>query len=652
MKKFGLLGLSFLVLTSILVIPGCAGDKNDPASGLPTFTSEKALVSAFTQAQNRGYAGNWWAMEAMPPVPAAQADAAGVAVNKAYSDTNVQVAGVDEADIIKTDGKYIYAVSGSVIYIAHAYPSESAEIVGQIAIEEFSPQELFIDGDRILVFGYTYTGYTEPGYPITIMPDDMMPGSSSIIYPYRTGLTSVKLYDIKDRSNPELLKSIDIEGSYLTSRKIGSDVYFVINSYPNYSDIKPTASDLIPGYRETSGDSKTPVSLKPIASYDQIGYIPPVQAASFITIASLSMTDADKAVSKTVIVGSGENVYASADNLYIAQTSWPVYDGIGLPIADQTQNTVVTKFSLKAGEIIYQAAGKARGHILNQFAMDEYDGYFRIATTISGYVNNRDTSTNNVFVLDASLKVTGALEDVAPGESIYAVRFMGKRAYMVTFLHVDPLFVIDLAQPEDPKILGKLKIPGYSNYLQPYDETHLIGIGHEVDPSIDAGMVHTENAVYYTAIQGVKLSLFDVSDVSNPVEVYKEVIGDRGTESLAASEHKAFLFDKESGLLVLPVTVAELKPGQPKNMQGEYVFQGAYVYNLTLNGGFSLQGKISHYDTNEIFQKSGEYFYGGSGQITRSLYIENVLYTLSQSRLQLNDLADLSILNVLALDSK
>jgi uncharacterized secreted protein with C-terminal beta-propeller domain len=652
MKKLGLLGLSFLVLTSILVIPGCAGDKNDPASGLPTFTSEKALVSAFTQAQTRGYAGNWWAMEAMPPGLAAQANDAVATSNSSYSDTNVQVAGVDEADIIKTDGKYIYAVSGSVIYIAYAYPSESAEIVGQIALEEFSPQELFIDGDRILVFGYTYTGYTEPGYPITIMPDDIMPGSSSIIYPYRTGLTSVKLYDIKDRANPELLKSIDIEGSYLTSRKIGSDVYFVINSYPDYFDINPAASDLIPGYRETSGDSKTQVSLQPVASYDQIGYIPPVQAASFITIASLSMTDADKAVSKTVIVGSGENVYASADNLYIAQTSWPVYDGIGMPIADQTQNTVVTKFSLKAGEIIYQAAGKVRGHILNQFAMDEYDSYFRIATTISGYVNNRDTSTNNVFVLDASLKVTGALEDVAPGESIYAVRFMGKRAYMVTFLHVDPLFVIDLAQPEDPKILGKLKIPGYSNYLQPYDETHLIGIGHEVDPSIDAGLVHTENAVYYTAIQGVKLSLFDVSDVSNPIEVYKEVIGDRGTESLAASEHKAFLFDKESGLLVLPVTVAELKPGQPNNMQGEYVFQGAYVYNLTLNGGFSLQGKISHYDTNEIFQKSGEYFYGGSGQITRSLYIENVLYTLSQSRLQLNDIADLSILNVLPLDSK
>jgi uncharacterized secreted protein with C-terminal beta-propeller domain len=252
--------------------------------------------------------------------------------------------------------------------------------------------------------------------------------------------------------------------------------------------------------------------------------------------------------------------------------------------------------------------------------------------------------------LDGALKATGALEDVAPGESIYAVRFMGKRVYLVTFLHVDPLFVIDLSKPAEPQILGKLKIPGYSDYLQPYDETHLIGIGKEVDASIDADLIHTENAVYYTAIQGVKLALFDVSDVANPIEVYKEVIGDRGTESLAAQDHKSFLFDKEKGLVVIPVTLAQLKPGQPKNTQGEYVFQGAYVYNLTLETGFSLKGKVTHYDTNEAFEKSGEYFYGGQSDITRSIYINNVLYTLSQSRLQLNDLTSMVTLRVLPFD--
>ncbi|APV43466.1 Secreted protein containing C-terminal beta-propeller domain [Dehalogenimonas formicexedens] len=651
MKKIAIFGLSLLAFAGMLTIPGCgSGETNDPASGLPTFASEEALVTAFTQAQSRGYSGNYYTKGGIVPPgvmapEAAQAGAANAASDIAYSGTNVQVAGVDEADIVKTDGKYIYVVSGNTIYLAQAYPAQSAQIVGQITISGFTPQELFIDGDRMVVFGATYATGGDPGYP-TILPADVKGGISIMPYPVQTGIVSVKLYDIKDRSNPKLLKSVDIEGSYLTARKIGSDVYFVVNSYPVYTQTKPTAADLIPSYRETIGDAKSS-DLKPIAGYNQIGYIPPVQAASFLTIASMSIADANKEIGKTVVVGSGENVYASTDSLYVAQTSWPVYSDIGMTVSDNTQSTVITKFTLKGGNAAFAATGKVKGHILNQFAMDEYNGYFRIATTISGYVNNRDTSTNNIYVLDASMKAAGALEDVAPGESIYAVRFMGKRAYMVTFLHVDPLFVIDLSQPASPKILGKLKIPGYSDYLQPYDETHLIGIGKEVDPSIDADLIHTENAVYYTAIQGVKLALFDVTDVANPIEVYKEVIGDRGSESLAAADHKALLFDKESGLLVLPVTVAELKPGQPKNQQGEYVFQGAYVYNLTLNGGFTLKGKISHYDTSDAFQKSGQYFYGGAGEITRSLYIGNVLYTLSQSRLQANDLDTLATLKVL-----
>ena len=658
MKKIAIFGLSVLVFAGMLIIPGCAtGEIKDPVSGLPTFTSDEALVSAFSQAQTRGYSGIYYGGAkdaAMPPgavAPQAATTGAGTANSTvSYSGTNLQVAGVDEADIVKTDGKYIYVVSGSTIYLAQAYPAATAQIVGRIEIPGFTPQELFIDGDRLVVFGSSYS--TSPTISSgTIQPADAKGGVAILPYPVQTGIVSVKLYDIKDRVNPKLLKSVDIEGSYLTSRKIGTDVYFVVNSYPAYTQTKPVASDLIPGYRETTGDANS-ADLKPIANATQIGYIAPVQAAGFLTIASMSMSDANKAVGKTVVVGSGENVYASATSLYVAQTSWPVYSEIGMTVADNTQSTVVTKFTLSNGTATFAATGKVKGHILNQFAMDEYNGYFRIATTISGYVNNHDTSTNNIYVLDSSMKAAGALEDVAPGESIYAVRFMGKRAYMVTFLHVDPLFVIDLSQPAAPKVLGKLKIPGYSDYLEPYDETHLIGIGHEVDPSIDANLIHTDNAVYYTAIQGVKLALFDVTDVANPIEVYKEVIGDRGSESLAATDHKAFLFDKESGLLVLPVTVAQLKPGQPKNQQGDFVFQGAYVYNLTLKGGFTLKGKVTHYDTADIFQKSGQYFSGGTGEITRSLFIGNVLYTVSQSRLQANDLTTLSTLKVLPFGQK
>ena len=664
MKKNKLYYLSILVLSLMLVSVGCSlnniqtntQNTTTNASSLPMFTSEEELVTAFTEGRNRGYYyfKNSWGDMDMALEAAPQATAGGESDDISYSDTNVQVAGVDEADIIKTDGNYIYVIANNSLYLAQAYPTESAQILAHVVIPEFSPQELFIDGDRLLIFGTTYyypdgPAITEkPGDPIVIEPG--MERSDIMPYPIQGNLVSIKLYDIKDRSNPVLLKSVDLEGSYLTSRKIGSDVYFVVNSYPNFISPEPLAVDIIPGYREIIGDIEPSIDLKPVANYSEIGYIPPQQASNFITVASLSMSDESREMGKTVIVGSGENVFASLSNLYIAQTSWPVFEDLGEPIGDYVQSTVVTKFALSDGEVTYIATGEVKGHILNQFAMDEYDGYFRIATTISGYVDNRDTSTNNIYVLDDELKATGALEDVAPGESIYAVRFMGKRAYMITFLHVDPLFVVDLSEPADPKILGKLKIPGYSEYLHPYDETHLIGIGKEVDASIDADLVHTENAVYYTAIQGVKLALFDVSDVANPIEVYKEVIGDRGTESLAARNHKAFLFDKEKGLLVIPITLAQLQPDQPKNMQGEFVFQGAYVYNLTLETGFNLNGRVTHYDTNEAFQKSGEYFYGGQSNITRSIYIENVLYTLSQSRLQLNDLTSLETLEVLPFD--
>jgi uncharacterized secreted protein with C-terminal beta-propeller domain len=661
MKKIKLYYLSALVLAIMLATVGCnpiptnTENTTTNSSNLPMFTSEEELVTAFTEGRNQGYyylSDGWGGMDMLESAP--EAAASNEAKSTSYSDTNIQVAGVDEADIIKTDGKYIYVMANNSLYLAEAYPAESARILAHVAIPGFNPQELYIGEDRLMVFGTTYYSFDEPnktgepGFPVTIEPD--IEKSEIMPYPIQANLVSIKLFDIKDRSEPKLLKTVDIEGSYLTSRKIGSDVYFVINSYPNFVSPEPMAIDIIPMYQETIGDTEPSRNLEPIAKYDEIGYIPPQQASNFITVASLSISDPDREMGKTVIAGSGENVFASLGNLYIAQTSWPMFDNIGEPIGDNVQTTVITKFSLSGGEVNYVATGEVKGHILNQFAMDEYDGHFRIATTISGYVDNRDTSTNNIYVLDDVLKATGALEDVAPGESIYAVRFMGKRAYMVTFLHVDPLFVIDLSQPEDPKILGKLKIPGYSDYLHPYDETHLIGIGKEVDPSIDADLVHTENAIYYTAIQGVKLALFDVSDVANPIEVYKEVIGDRGTESLASHNHKAFLFDKEKELLVIPITLAELKPDQPKNMQGEYVFQGAYVYNLTLENGFNLNGRVTHYDTNEPFQKSGEYFYGGQSNITRSIYIENVLYTLSQSRLQLNDLTSLETLEVLPFD--
>lgn len=624
-------------------------------SNINRFESGEALLQAFEDAQESGSSFGRFRTFAQADgamVAESVTGTSGGATQKSYSETNVQVEGVDEADIIKTDGDYIYTISNSNLVIISAYPADEAEILSTTKFEGFNPNEIFIHGDHLMVFGQASYSFEvgEPdkpnvGEPVEVgisMEEDMMiaPG----YYPHYFSTVSVRLYDVSDKEDPELLRDVDFEGSYLTSRKIGEDVYFVVNTYPRHFPEPRPCGDIMPLYRDADNVDVEQEDFVAIAACTDVGYIMPIQAEQFITIASMSITDEDADVNKEVIVGSGQNVYASLSNLYVAQTTWPRYTMRGELAEDSTQMTVISKFELDDGDVDFIAKGEVKGDILNQFSMDEYDEHFRIATTISGYSNNVDTSTNNMYVLDEDMDVVGELEGVAPGESIYSVRFMGKRGYMVTFRHIDPLFVIDLSDPTDPTILGKLKIPGYSDYLHPYDETHLIGIGKEVDASIDADKVHTEGAVYYTAIQGVKLAIFDVSDVEHPIEMYKEVIGDRGTESEATRDHKAFLFDKEKGLLVVPMLVAELAEGQDKSMQGDYTFQGAYVYDISLKDGFELRGRVTHYDDDDAFLKSGYYFRGDSS-IRRSLYIEDVLYTMSNSRLQMNDLDDLDRLN-------
>ncbi len=638
-------------------------NSNDmPVYTINKFTSDQELINAFKNANNNSGGRYGGLVDGLMMKGATMEMATGAAPQVAndsssagssdYSETNVQVAGVDEADIIKTDGKYIYALSGDKFFVIEAYPGEDAKILSETIITDentqFYPQELFIDGDRILIFGqgmYEMDPIIYENQPELDMV--MMP-----YYPRYASATSIKLIDVQDKTNPEVIKTVDFEGSYLTSRKIDEYVYFVINSYPNFDLVDDGCINILPTYKEAIGTSDSEV--KPIAaSCTDIGYVRPLEARNFITIASISILDETKDLTKETIVGSGQDVYASLDNIYVTQTTHPIYGIVGdiMTDADNTVKTTITKFNLDNDEINFVGYGSVNGTLLNQFAMDEYDNHFRIATTINSYSNNKDTSTNNVYVLDDQLVVTGKVEGIAPGESIYSVRFMGNRGYMVTFRHVDPLYVIDLSDPANPEILGQLKIPGYSDYLHPYDETHLIGIGKEVDASIDANLVHTEGAVYYTAIQGVKLAIFDVSDVSNPIEMYKEVIGDRGTESLATSDHKAFLFDKEKNLLVIPMTVAELAPDQSKSDQGQYTFDGAYVYDVSLENGFDLRGKVTHMDSNDdSLLKAGYYYYGGNLSIKRSLYISDVLYTLSNNKLKLNNLNTLEHIKTLILN--
>jgi len=371
----------------------------------------------------------------------------------------------------------------------------------------------------------------------------------------------------------------------------------------------------------------------------------------FITLISFSMETED--MKKEVVVGSGSNVYASKENLYIAQTKYPYY--YYMENNNTEEKTVIHKFKLDKGNIEYLANGEVKGYILNQFSMDEFDNHFRIATTrgelfggwvmplSSGAEDTEPKSENNIYVLDENLDLVGSLEGLAPGEKIYSVRFMNEKAYVVTFKKIDPLFVIDLSNPENPNVLGKLKIPGYSDYLHPIDDTHLIGIGKEaVDAETDLVEQRNLDFAWY---QGVKIAIFDVSDVENPIELYKVVIGDRGTDSPVLYNHKAFLYDKEKELLVIPILLAEYdqKP-QYSWEQGDYKYQGAYVYGVNLDDGFELRGRITHFDEVQDPLKI-DYGFWGEESIKRSLYLGGYLYTVSDKMIKVNELSNLDLVN-------
>jgi uncharacterized secreted protein with C-terminal beta-propeller domain len=266
--------------------------------------------------------------------------------------------------------------------------------------------------------------------------------------------------------------------------------------------------------------------------------------------------------------------------------------------------------------------------------MDWYKDTLRVATT-TGWASRtgEPTSANQVFTLDAMLNIVGMIPDIAPGEQIYSSRFLGDRGYLVTYRTTDPLFVLDLANPAAPAILGELKIPGYSNYLHPYDETHIIGFGKnavEVPSEWDSGTT----MAYY---QGMKVALFDVGDVKNPVLMYQELIGDRGTDSELLWNHRALLFSKSRSLMAFPVNLYEVKDkaagsnGSDVSIQyGTMTWQGFMAWRLTLEKGFEKLAYISHLDPVEL--------YNSDRHVSRGAYIGDVLYTLSNREVRATEM--------------
>lgn len=624
------------------------------AGDTPQLATSCADLRAFTEEAGRsGFGGMMKTMDSAMPPSAQTAGAERSAVSESagddYSQTNVQVEGVDEGDIVKTDGSSLFILRNSEVRIVDAKNPGSLKNAATITFAtdgSFSPMDLYIEGNRLIVIG---SSWENQGGPVRIMEEGAQEKMSSMIWPgpwMGRSFTVVKIYNVTNVENPSLERTVSIEGSNVSTRRIGDRLYVVTNQGPRYygepiplgATLKET--DIVPVLQDSARGN----AIEGAVPCAKVMILPHVPSPSYLIVSVVPLRDAKAEVKRSAILGNGENVYASLENLYVASTDW---NYVWNPAADQSphQKTRLYRFAFTEDGTSFQAQGMVAGRILNQFSMDEHENHFRIATTVDGIwapeSNAQSPSSNSLYVLNRDLENVGSITDIAPGERIYSTRFLGDRTYMVTFRTIDPLFVIDTSDPRNPVILGQLKIPGYSDYLHPYDENHILGFGKEAVVSKDGTFAWQ---------QGMKIALFDVTDVKNPVVMHDLVIGDRGTESPLLYNHKALLFEKARGLLAFPIRVhkitnPETYGGDPASAYGEPVFQGAHVYDLNLQDGFVLRGAVTHYTETDM-QKAGGYFYGKD--VDRIIRIGDSLYTVSQWGVKSNDEEDVEELGSLS----
>lgn len=598
-----------------------------------------------------------------------------------YSTTNVQVENVDEPDYLKNDAKYVYIVSQNTLSIIDAYPAESAKLVLKIALDIESQwiQNMFLNNDRLVIF---YNGQSQ---------EEIIPQFDFIPRPSYSPVTHALIVDVSDKENPEILKDYTIDGHFRDARMIGDYAYFVTNK--NIDHQYPRLPIIM--------ESAEPLMVPDAFYFDNVE-----RFSNFNTLTAIDIFG-DTITSETFLMGYSGTIYVSENNFYLTyQQNLPygfyeessrdrffdvvvpllpqdlqnkikaikgdsslssarqwteisevlqdsynqmsqsqkenLFEKIRKALADydakiqqESLKTIIHKISIDGDKLEYQAKGSVPGRLLNQFSMDESNDRFRVATTTEYYSQYSGMMRSNaVYVLDEDLKILGGLDEIAPDESIFSARFIGDRLYLVTFQQIDPFFVIDLSS-DTPKILGELKIPGFSNYLHPYDDDHVIGVGRDTK---EIGNDRVQQL-------GVKVALFDVSDVSNPMVIDDYIIGDSSTHSEALNNHKAFFFDKRKNLLSIPISsdTDSLEGITEKRIAPDWNrWNGFYILDLDVKNGIDLKGTITHTENDTRYYGMGN---------SRTFYIEEVLYTVSDSMLKMNFMNDLEEINSIKLEN-
>ena len=545
-----------------------------------------------------------------------------------YSKTNIQVEGVDEADIIKTDGNYIYSLSESKVLITNVEDKNNPKIESTIEEGSSIPVDLILYKDKLVI----------------ISSKDI--SNNSRYYYYNNSNTLVTIYDISNKSKPKLVKSVELYEPYETTRSIDGNLYVFSKGYLREKKNKVN--------RNYKVDSKTKE-----LDFKDIKYLKNKKSNIQTLIAEVDLNNVKSEIKLSSYLFDISNAYVSKKNIYLLNEGYTDNDislkdlftlkgvfGVFDTDYEYTRTTQIYKFSINKNKgIQYVNNSKVEGKTINQYSLDEKDGNLRVAV-------ETDDGTQ-VVVLDKNLKQIGETEAVAEGENMYASRFIGDKAYLVTFKNTDPLFVIDLSDPKNPEVLGELKIPGYSTYLHPYDENHIIGIGMDTEEVVhrdyNGKVIGT-----WTEILGMKMALFDVSDVNNPEEIDSVKIGDRRTVSAVLTNPKALLFSKEKNLLAIPVNNYssdfsirasenyETEINSYKNYNSSYVSEGYLVYNINKKG-FKQKGIITHE------KEYNKYHYYKNTRLLRGLYIDENLYTVSEDYIKVNKLEDLSELGTLKL---
>ncbi len=698
-------------LTILLAVPSCGlllelrdwlGPKETGSSELKAFTSESELLDymrgQITQ-RNSWYLDDFTFMGgglgapdmvsgdvaldatgsegAAPESPATGTTGDTDRGDSDFSQTTTQEVGVDEADVVKTDGDYIYTINSqydgtSLLRIVRIAPPDQPVLVSETSLDGYG-RDIYLHDDKVVAMTTSGGGYFQVGVMVDVAADiatDTAPvadegdagdtGSSGsedandvdagdidasppsdddreqvdeVEYVYQRPSTIVTILDVSTPDSPVLLSETKFEGTQSSSRMIDGVLHMVLSNYQNYYfDVLPMlgqreldvsgteVGELLPSFeRVGEGGAATSGS---IVSYRELYHPVDPDGYGVVTLVSLDV-DNDAEFTAVGVVAEPGLVYSSLQAMYLTDTDFNWQQ-------DMRTTTDIYKFAYVDRGAQPVATGSVPGRILNQYSMGEHQGYLRVATTTDRMVTlfgETTQSGNNVYVLGQTeeadgLTIVGKVEGIAPGERVTSARFAGDRGYVVTFEQIDPLHTLDLSDPTNPWVVGELEVPGFSTYLVPIDEDHLLAVGRYIPPPGESGS------------WAVQLSIFDVTDFAAPFQSANVILGgDTGADSEALWNPKAFTYWAEEGLVALPVSMyggffggafiddaTGIVEGEDVAFVAPERFEGLYIFDVSAEGGLNELGRVSTQPGDT------DYFYPS---FTRGVFIGDKVYAVT-----------------------